>query len=216
MDSPAPEPIPANEHKEYVNLLLSSQKFTCLTRNDVEMKDLDIPIASRRVPRMRRMPAHFVINHAGTHDDGGEETILHSILCSNHEELELKCEIGKFTNLIHSLIEAKVAFAGAALTDRINDLNVKDPQTVHEAKSTIYWTHWLAAIYEELESLKAKGVYDEVDQLPPGRKAVESKWVLHIKCDHDGLIARFKARLVAKGFTQIPGQDFHYTFVPVT
>ena len=54
-----------------------------------------------------------------------------------------------------------------------------------------------------------------IQNLPPGRRAVQSKWVLHIKCDKDNSISRFKARLVAKGFTQIPGQDFNYTFAPV-
>jgi len=173
-------------------------KFTCLTRIDVEMKDIDIPIASCHVPCVRRMPACFIINHAGTLDDGGEENILHSILHSNHEELELECEIGEFPKLILSFIDTEVAFVGAALMDAINDPNIKDPQTVHEAKSPIYWTYWLATMYEELESLKAKWVYDEIDQLPPGRKAVESKWVLHIKHNHDGLIARFKACLLQK------------------
>jgi len=179
------------------------------------MKDINTPIASRRVPRIRRMPAWFVTNQVGTPDEGGEENILLSILCSDNEELELECQTSDFSRLIQSFIHAEVTFAGAALTDPIDDPNAKDPQTLHEAKSSIYWTYWLAAIDEELESLKAKGVYDEVEQLPPGRKAVESKWVLHIKRDHEGLISRFKACLVAKGFTQIPGQDFHYTFAPV-
>lgn len=44
---------------------------------------------------------------------------------------------------------------------------------------------------------------------------MQSKWVLHIKRNKDNSISRFKAHLVAKGFTQIPGQDFNYTFVPV-
>jgi hypothetical protein len=63
--------------------------------------------------------------------------------------------------------------------------------------------------------LKAKHVYEDVQILPTGRKAVQHKWVLHIKRDKDGAISRFKARLVAKGFTQIPGQDFSFTFAPV-
>ena len=50
---------------------------------------------------------------------------------------------------------------------------------------------------------------------PPGRKAIQCKWVLHIKHDKTNAISRFKAWLIAKGFTQIPGQDFHYTFVPI-
>jgi hypothetical protein len=70
-------------------------------------------------------------------------------------------------------------------------------------------------MHEELASLKAKGVYEPVTKIPDGRRAVQSKWVLHIKRDKNNAISRFKARLVAKGFTQIPGQDFNYTFAPV-
>lgn len=36
-----------------------------------------------------------------------------------------------------------------------------------------------------------------------------------IKCDKASNISRFEACLVVKGFTQIPGQDFTFTFVPV-
>ena len=70
-------------------------------------------------------------------------------------------------------------------------------------------------MHEELEALKAKEVYEEISELPPGRRAVQCKWVLRIKRDKDGQISRFKGRLVAKGFTQIFGQDFTFTFSPV-
>jgi len=97
--------------------------------------------------------------------------------------------LGDLPKLFQCLADAEAAFVNAALTDPINDLHQKDPGTLQEAKSSIYWTYWLTAIYEELESLKAKGVYDEVNKLPPGRKAVKSEWVLHIKQNHNGLFS---------------------------
>ncbi len=90
-----------------------------------------------------------------------------------------------------------------------------DPPTVHHAQRSKHWGEWLTAMHEELEALKAKEVYKEVAQLPPGRKAVKSKWVLHIKWDKEGQISCFKGCLVAKGFTQVFGQDFTFTFTPV-
>jgi len=89
------------------------------------------------------------------------------------------------------------------------------PKTIHEARNSKYWPEWLSAIHQELASLEAMEVYQEVEELPPGKKAVGSKWVLVLKRDENGNISRFKVRLVAQGFTQIPGQDFTHTFAPV-
>ena len=97
----------------------------------------------------------------------------------------------------------------------ITDDAAVNPGTVSEARNSKYWNEWLAAMHKELQSLNAKRTYEPIQSLPLGRHAVQSKWVLHIKCDKDNTISRFKARLVAKGFTQIPGQDFNYKFAPV-
>ena len=80
-----------------------------------------------------------------------------------------------------------------AMLATLHDDDARDPQSIPEAKRSKYWAEWLSAIQEELASLNAKGVYDEVRSLPPDRKPVQCKWVLHIKRDKDGTISHFKA-----------------------
>ncbi|MCO5579610.1 hypothetical protein L7F22_033467 [Adiantum nelumboides] len=50
--------------------------------------------------------------------------------------------------------------------------------------------------------------------LPPGKKAIGTKWVYNLKCKPDGEIDRYKARLVAKGYAQQKGKDYEETFAP--
>ncbi|KAI9918954.1 hypothetical protein PsorP6_011913 [Peronosclerospora sorghi] len=58
------------------------------------------------------------------------------------------------------------------------------------------------------------GTFVEVP-LPPGRKAVKSKWVFKKKTLADGSLDKYKARVVAKGFSQRYGEDYTETFSPV-
>lgn len=177
-----------------------------------------LPLPAEHVQRIRKLPARYIVNHTGVSDEGGNSNPLLdplSHVLNSDDELEIECVESDLPSLIQCFIQTETTYANAALTEPIDDPNEKDPETIQQAQSSVYWSYWLAAIYEELESLKQKGVYEEIEDLPQGRKAVGSKWVLHIKRNEDGLIARFKARLVAKGFTQIPGQDFTYTFAPV-
>ena len=50
--------------------------------------------------------------------------------------------------------------------------------------------------------------------LPPGRKAIGSRWVFEIRRHDDGTIEKFKARFVAQGFSQVFGSDYDETFAP--
>jgi virulence-associated protein VapD len=190
----------------------ASEPLVTEPQADIEMEP------DARPQRIRRIPARYIINHShdldsGISDEGGE-ILLNLLRSESDEEIDIECDDQDFPSIAKAFIDAEVEYVNT-LAEPIDDPTATDPKTIQEAKSSIYWTEWLAALYEELESLKAKGVYEEVDSVPTNRKPLDSKWVLRIKRNKDGNISRFKARLVVKGFTQIPGQDFTYTFAPV-
>ena len=142
------------------------------------------------------------------------ETIVSQLLQLEDDELTipLSDDLSSLADIVPHILSA----------DAVLDLSInlaaddeQDPPSIKHAERSKFWNEWLAAMHEEMNALKAKGVYEEISELPHGRKAVQCKWVLRIKRDKDGHISRFKARLVAKGFTQIYGQDFSFTFAPV-
>jgi hypothetical protein len=88
------------------------------------------------------------------------------------------------------------------------------PKTIAAAHSSTDFSHWESAMTEELASLEEKGV-GVLTPLPPGRKAVGSRWVYSHKYDENDQIARHKARVIAQGFMQIEGLDYTDTFTPI-
>lgn len=73
---------------------------------------------------------------------------------------------------------------------------------------------WKSAMKEELEAMKRNNTWSLVD-LPPGRSAINCKWVFSLKRNQHGHITRYRARLVAKGCSQRKGLDFNETYSPV-
>ena len=89
------------------------------------------------------------------------------------------------------------------------------PRTYAEARQSAEWPHWQLAIQAEEKSLRDKGVFKLVDQLPKSLKALDCKWVFAYKRDADGKVVKYKGRLVARGFMQREGIDFGATYAPV-
>ena len=89
-----------------------------------------------------------------------------------------------------------------------------EPNGYDEAISCGSSEHWLEAIREECDSLVESGTFEKVAELPPGKKAIDSKFVFRLKHNHDESL-RHKARMVVKGYGQQYGSDYFETFAPV-
>lgn len=83
-----------------------------------------------------------------------------------------------------------------------------------EAINGPYSEHWRLAILEELQALQTCNIWTP-SKLPPGRRAVKSRWVFSKKLGLNGEVVRFNTRLVAKGYLQQEFIDYSETFAPV-
>jgi len=118
----------------------------------------------------------------------------------NSEQSELLAVQSAYFTIPEAL---EVAFKAGAFDD--------SPKSYAEAMTRPDAQKWHEAACQEIDSLLENGTW-ELAQLPPGRKAIGSRWVFLIKCKSDGSVDRYKARLVAKGFSQRPGFDFDETY----
>lgn len=91
---------------------------------------------------------------------------------------------------------------------------IEVPSTYQEAMQSPNASEWLAAMEEEIGSLKLNGTW-VLTEKPEGKTIIKNRWIFKVKRDQAGKVNRFKARLLAKGFTQLPGIDYDETFSPV-
>lgn len=106
-------------------------------------------------------------------------------------------------------------FDHSALSSIVKPSISQQPLTVSMALKSEDAELWRAAIDKEMTALEANGTWT-LEKLPPGRKAVGSRFVLTRKLAAGTHQVQHKARLVAQGFSQVPGIDFFETFAPVT
>ena len=131
-----------------------------------------------------------------------------------HAELGVSSSPAK-KMLISDCAPAFVAYAAFAACDLATDHVV--PKNYKQAMSSPDRLHWIAAMKEELTSVKDAGTYVLIAKcsVPNGTKIIGHTWVYRIKNNEDGTIARFKARICIDGSKQVLGIDYDKTFAPV-
>ncbi|SOV07594.1 uncharacterized protein UDID_19225 [Ustilago sp. UG-2017a] len=156
-------------------------------------------------------------NSATFHEDKGwsdrqQEAVRPMVTAEAEEEGVTPAIVEEETKseaAVEDLLPAVDSTVGATNTAILN----LDP-TLGEAMNGEDAQLWKEAIRKELEGLEAMGTWEVVHQLP-GVPLVDSKVVLWLKLDTDGVPVKHKAQLVARGFTQREGIDYQETFSPV-
>ncbi|SNX85305.1 related to retrotransposon protein [Melanopsichium pennsylvanicum] len=137
---------------------------------------------------------------------------------TEHEEEEVEYLLGELYtangNTERLLRKVFVAKGAEKLLGSAQSATLNLTPTLKEAFNGDDAQQWHEAIRKELEGLEAMGTWEIVDK-PEGANLVDSRIILRLKLDADGIPIRHKARLVARGFTQREGIDFEETFAPV-
>jgi hypothetical protein len=135
---------------------------------------------------------------------------------STRRSTRTRFEPNRYGMIGHNLAQGHLAvYVGLVAADdarvALRPSAVTVPRTFDEAMQS---GNWRAAIHKELESHISNNTWS-LTQLPPGCKAIGTKWVFALKLRADGSIDRYKARLTAQGFAQREGVDYNETFAPV-
>src|SRR5258707_8466032 len=85
----------------------------------------------------------------------------------------------------------------------------RDSVSYKEAMEAANAEEWAEACQYEMDALSKNNTWELVN-LPPGHKAIKSKWVFKLKAE-----GHFRAPLLAKGVMQVPGIDDDETCSPV-
>jgi len=104
-------------------------------------------------------------------------------------------------------------YAAAGTFDDHED-GIDDPKSYKGVTESPLAEEWHMAIKEELDAIDQHQVFEDLVELPEGRKALPSHWVYKIRHNGAGNVQLFKAKQVCGGNYQIEGIDYQATYAP--
>nr|GEU60063.1 putative ribonuclease H-like domain-containing protein [Tanacetum cinerariifolium] len=124
-------------------------------------------------------------------------------------------EFGAALNNVASTVEVSPVATTRLNTIHPQSLIIEDPTLAVQTRSkALEDPSWVDAMKEEMQQFKFQNVWVLVD-LPEGKYAIGTKWILKNKRDARGIVVRNKVRLVAQGHRQEEGIDYDEVFAPV-
>nr|GEW38727.1 putative ribonuclease H-like domain-containing protein [Tanacetum cinerariifolium] len=124
-------------------------------------------------------------------------------------------EFGAALNNVASTVEVSPVATKRINTIHPQSLIIGDQTLAVQMRSkALEDPSWVDATQEEMQLFKFQDVWVLVD-LPAGKYAIGTKWILKNKRDARGIVVRNKARLVAQGHRQEEGIDYDEVFAPM-
>ncbi|GJW54508.1 retrovirus-related pol polyprotein from transposon TNT 1-94 [Tanacetum coccineum] len=110
-----------------------------------------------------------------------------------------------------------VPVPSGSLTDSFFDAGLQLDSPVHQTLEIMYPHLSCGAETEQkMSQFKFQKMMDFLVDLPEGKYAIGTKWILKNKRDARGIVVRNKARLVAQGHRQEEGIDYDEVFIDIT
>lgn len=114
----------------------------------------------------------------------------------------LKSEEDLLHILAISMQKANAASSAEFLS--LSQFDIKKPKSYKQAINRPHVQQWAPAIQRQLDQLEKNETWTLVakNDVEQGHKPLFGKWVLRVKRDVNGAIAKFKARWVVQGYLQ--------------